>query len=57
MPNKLYEKRPRKYGKGSRPCRQTGSTRGVIQKYDMNLSRKSFRELSEKIGFVKVGFS
>ena len=54
MTNKLYEKRPKNYGKDSRPCRHTGTTRGVIQKYGMNLSRKSFRELSEKIGFVKV---
>ena len=56
MPNKLFEKRPRKFGKDSRTCRHTGNTRGVIQKYGMNLTRKSFRELAEKIGFVKVEF-
>jgi ribosomal protein S14 len=55
MPNKLYEKRPKKYGKDSRVCRQTANTRGVIQKYGMNLTRKSFRELAEQIGFQKVG--
>ncbi len=54
MPNKLYEKRPKKYGKDSRACRQTANTRGVIQKYGMNLTRKSFRELAEQIGFQKV---
>ena len=54
MPNKLFEKRPKKYGKDSRVCRHTGSTRGVIQKYGMNLNRKSFRELAAQIGFVKV---
>ena len=54
MPNKLFEKRPRKFGKDSRRCRQTGNTRGVIQKYGMNLTRKSFREKADLIGFVKV---
>jgi small subunit ribosomal protein S29e len=57
MPNKLFEKRPKKFGKDSRPCRHSGSTRGVIQKYGMNLSRKSFREKAEQIGFVKVDSS
>jgi ribosomal protein S14 len=56
MPNKLFEKRPKKYGKDSRPCRQTNNCRGVIQKYGMNLTRKSFREQADLIGFVKVDF-
>lgn len=54
MPNKLFEKRPKKYGKDSRSCRQTGNNRGVIQKYGMNLTRKSFREKADLLGFVKV---
>jgi small subunit ribosomal protein S29e len=54
MPNKLFEKRPKNYGKDSRVCRHTGTTRGVIQKYGMNISRRSFREIATTIGFIKV---
>ena len=54
MPNKLFDKHPKKYGKGSRPCRLTGSTRAVIRKYGIMLTRQSFRERAEMIGFQKV---
>ncbi|CAA20057.1 40S ribosomal protein S29 [Schizosaccharomyces pombe] len=44
---------PRKYGKGSRQCAHTGRRLGLIRKYGLNISRQSFREYANDIGFVK----
>lgn len=44
---------PRKYGKGSRQCRITGSRNALIRKYGINMSRQCFREKASDIGFVK----
>ncbi len=43
----------RKYGKGSRPCRRYGSYDPIIRSYKLNLCRQCFREVAEKMGFVK----
>lgn len=43
----------RKYGKGSRYCKRCGNYTAVIQKYNLLLCRQCFREVAEKIGFVK----
>lgn len=53
MPNKLYKRHPRHNGKDSHRCRVTGTRKGVIRKYGINLSRKSFRERAELLGFKK----
>lgn len=53
MPNKLYLSHPREFGKDSRRCRICLNARGVIQKYDLQMCRKCFRERANVIGFVK----
>lgn len=54
MTNKLYMRRPRTFGKGGRACRVTGTHRGLIRKYGLMLSRKTFRERAELLGWQKV---
>ena len=44
---------PRKMGKDSRGCRVTGAKQGLIRKYGINMSRRTFREQAELIGFQK----
>merc|ERR1719198_2714482 len=44
---------PRKYGKDSRGCRVTASCQGLIRKYGINMSRRTFREQAELMGFHK----
>ncbi|QLG71592.1 hypothetical protein HG535_0B06370 [Zygotorulaspora mrakii] len=44
---------PRRFGKGSRQCRITGSHNGLIRKYGLDLCRQSFREKANDIGFYK----
>ena len=41
------------YGKRSRPCRRCGTYNAVIRKYGLNLCRRCFREIAERIGFKK----
>ena len=50
---KQLRSHPRKYGKDSRGCRVTGSCQGLIRKYGINMSRRTFREQAEHIGFHK----
>ena len=60
-PNHFLKKQQRShlrtYGKGSRACRITGCKQGLIRKYNLNLSRRCFREQAELIGFHKVRHS
>jgi small subunit ribosomal protein S29e len=56
MGDKRYMKHPRNYGKDSRICRICQARRGVIQKYNMIICRKCFRENAALIGFQKVIF-
>lgn len=51
---KQLHSHPRKYGKDSRGCRVTGSCQGLIRKYGINMSRRTFREQAELIGFQKL---
>ena len=44
---------PRKFGKDSRACRVTNSCLGLVRKYGINMSRRTFREQAELIGFKK----
>ena len=50
---KQLRSHPRKYGKDSRGCRVTGACQGLIRKYGINMSRRTFREQAELIGFQK----
>ena len=40
-------------GKGIKKCRRCGSNSGYIQKYDLKLCRKCFRNIATNIGFKK----
>lgn len=40
-------------GKGNRECRRCGSHRGIIRSYGLNICRRCFREVAEKMGFKK----
>jgi ribosomal protein S14 len=40
-------------GKAKSTCRLTGTHRGVIRKYGLNICRQAFREVATKIGFKK----
>jgi small subunit ribosomal protein S14 len=42
-------------GKGTRVCRNCGSTRALIRKYGLFICRRCFREVGEAIGFRKYG--
>lgn len=41
-------------GKGKVKCRFTGTTRGVIRKYGLNICRRTFRLNARKLGFKKL---
>ena len=53
MPNKLFNRHPSTFGKDSRRCRVCLMARGVIQKYELIMCRKCFRERATLIGFNK----
>lgn len=55
MPKQLFS-HPRKNADDARKCRVTGNTHGMIRKYGINMTRRSFREHAEIIGFKKVRF-
>jgi len=40
-------------GKAIKKCRRCGSNNGYIQKYNLKLCRKCFRDIATKIGFKK----
>ncbi|KIW07391.1 uncharacterized protein PV09_02234 [Verruconis gallopava] len=43
-----------KYGKGQRKCRLTGEKgNGLIRKYGLNMSRQTFKEKAEEMGWKK----
>ena len=50
---KQLHSHPRKFGKDSRGCRVTGACQGLIRKYGINMSRRTFREQADLIGFSK----
>ena len=47
------DKKVRKYGKGSRPCRRCGDHNALIRAHGLNLCRRCFREVAGKLGFKK----
>jgi len=42
-----------KFGRGSRWCKRCGDYTAVIQKYDLFLCRRCFREVAVSLGFRK----
>lgn len=42
-------------GKGTRICKNCGSTRALIRKYSIRICRRCFREIGEYLGFRKYG--
>ncbi len=42
------------FGKGANRCRFTGTPRGVIRKYGLQICRRTFRLNSQKLGFKKL---
>ena len=53
MPKLLFS-HPRKNADDARKCRVTGNTQGMIRKYGIMMTRRTFREQAEHIGFKKV---
>ncbi|CAI9832815.1 MAG: 30S ribosomal protein S14 [Nitrosopumilus sp.] len=56
MKDRSYEatgRKKRKFGRGSRWCRRCGDYTAVIQKYDLNICRRCFREVAPQLGFRK----
>ncbi|MCX8171337.1 MAG: 30S ribosomal protein S14 [Candidatus Bathyarchaeota archaeon] len=47
------QRKVRKIGKGSRPCRRCGSYGPIIRSHGLMLCRQCFREVAEKLGFKK----
>ena len=43
----------RKFGKGSRPCKRCGTFGPIIRAYRIGLCRQCFREVAETLGFRK----
>ncbi|HLC38443.1 MAG TPA: 30S ribosomal protein S14 [Candidatus Norongarragalinales archaeon] len=41
--------------RGKRRCSMCGNCRGLIQKYDLYICRKCFREHATELGFEKYG--
>ena len=54
--DRSYEKTGRKehkFGRGSRWCKRCGDYTAVIQKYDLFVCRRCFREVAVSLGFMK----
>ena len=39
------------FGRGQRECRATLNRRGLVRKYGINVSRRTFREIAQDLGF------
>ncbi|MBS3051977.1 MAG: 30S ribosomal protein S14 [Candidatus Aenigmarchaeota archaeon] len=44
---------PKKFGKGTRKCKNCGTHRGIIRKYGLYYCRRCMREFAQKLGFKK----
>ena len=43
-----------KFGRGSRWCKRCGDYTAVIQKYNLMICRRCFREVANSLGFKKL---
>ncbi len=49
------EKTKKKQEKEARYCKICGNNKGMIHKYGINVCRRCFKEVAEKMGFKKLG--
>lgn len=42
-----------RFGKGSRKCIRCGTHDGIIRRYNLNICRRCFREIAQRLGFKK----
>lgn len=52
--NYHQNKKKHNFGRGSKWCKRCGDFTAVIQKYDLALCRRCFREVAESLGFKKL---
>ncbi|MFH1221557.1 MAG: 30S ribosomal protein S14 [Candidatus Micrarchaeota archaeon] len=52
---KIYGNVDRFKGKAKRICRNCGTARGLIRKYNLYICRRCFREMGTDLGFKKYG--
>ena len=48
-------RKKKEFGRGSRRCKRCGDYTALIQKYDLHLCRRCFREVANSLGFRKNG--
>ena len=48
-------RKKKEFGRGSRWCKRCGDYTALIQKYDLHLCRRCFREVANSLGFRKNG--
>ena len=48
-------RKKKEFGRGSRWCKRCGDYTALIQKYDLHLCRRCFREVADSLGFKKNG--
>ncbi|XP_006890626.1 PREDICTED: 40S ribosomal protein S29-like [Elephantulus edwardii] len=50
----LYWSQPGKLRQGSRSCRLCSNQLALIQKYELTMCRRCFRQYAKDIGFIKL---
>ena len=48
-------RKKKEFGRGSKWCKRCGHYTAVIQKYELYLCRRCFREVANSLGFQKNG--
>ena len=48
-------RKKKEFGRASRWCKRCGDYTALIQKYDLHLCRRCFREVANSLGFRKNG--
>ena len=51
----ITPRKKKEFGRGSRWCKRCGDYTALIQKYDLHLCRRCFREVANSLGFRKNG--
>lgn len=52
---KFNKPKKRKFGRGTKTCKNCGRHGAHINKYGLHLCRQCFREIAKKLGFKKYG--
>ena len=53
--NGYTPRKKKEFGRGSKWCKRCGDYTAVIQKYELYLCRRCFREVANSLGFQKNG--